>query len=153
MRSALLSALLGLMLFSIQAAPITFGGAVDKTQITPVADIIAEPAAYLEKSLTIEGKIQAVCQKRGCWMTLAAADNEPTFRIKVRDGDMEFPISAKGKTAYATGSVTAQSLNMAATIDYYEELAEKQGKTFDPASVTETLTFYQFTPTAVEISE
>lgn len=153
MRAALLSILFGLTVFSIQAAPLTFGETVDKTHIISVADIIAQPDAYLEKSVTIEGKVQAVCQKRGCWMTLAAADNNPTFRIKVRDGDMEFPLSAKGKTAYATGSVTAQSLNMAATIDYYEELAEKQGKAFDPASVTEPLTFYQFSPTAVEISE
>ncbi len=135
------------------AAPLTFGGVVDKTQITPVADIIAQPAVYVEKPVTIEGQIQAVCQKRGCWMTLATAENAPTFRVKVRDGDMEFPVSSIGKTAYATGSVTAMKLNMAATIDYYEEQAEKRGEKFDPETVKEPLTFYQFTPVAVEISE
>lgn len=148
-----LAVLLSSALFTVQAAPLTFGPAVDKTVITPVADVIAAPQQYLDNTITIAGQVQAVCKKQGCWMTLATAEDEPTFRIKVRDGDMVFPLSAKGKTAYASGAVTAQMLNMTATIDYLEELAEKRGETFDPASVTEPLTFYQFVPTSVEIAD
>lgn len=135
------------------AAPLTFGQAVNKDEITPVATVIANPAKYVDTAITIEGEIQAVCQMRGCWMTLAAKSGDPTFRIKVRDGDMEFPVSAKGKTAYATGTVNAHTLNMTATLDYLEEQAENRGETFDPSSVTKPLTFYQFVPTAVEIAE
>lgn len=90
---------------SVFAAPVTFGDTVDKQQVTAVASILAAPANYLEQQVTIVGEVTGVCSKRNCWMTLATAENEPRFRIKVRDGDMEFPLSAKGKTAYATGVV------------------------------------------------
>lgn len=83
----------------------TFGDAVNKQQVTAVASILAKPAAYLEQQVTVVGEVTGVCTKQQCWMTLATAENEPRFRIKVRDGNMVFPLSAKGKTAYATGIV------------------------------------------------
>ena len=84
---------------------VSFGDTVNKQQITAVASILAKPAAYLEQQVTVVGEVTGVCTKQQCWMTLATAENEPRFRIKVRDGDMVFPLSAKGKTAYATGIV------------------------------------------------
>lgn len=84
---------------------VSFGDTVNKQQITAVASILAKPAAYLEQQVTVVGEVTGVCTKQQCWMTLATAENEPRFRIKVRDGDMVFPLSAKGKTAYATGTV------------------------------------------------
>lgn len=84
---------------------VSFGDAVNKQQITAVASILAKPAAYLEQQVTVVGEVTGVCTKQQCWMTLATAEHEPRFRIKVRDGDMVFPLSAKGKTAYATGIV------------------------------------------------
>lgn len=84
---------------------VTFGDAVNKLQVTAVASILAKPAAYLEQQVTVVGEVTGVCSKQHCWMTLATAENEPRFRIKVRDGEMVFPLSAKGKTAYATGVV------------------------------------------------
>jgi hypothetical protein len=38
-------------------------------------------------------------------MKFIVGSNNGPFRLKVRDGDMVFPLSAKGKTAYATGTV------------------------------------------------
>lgn len=84
---------------------VSFGDTVNKQQITAVASILAKPAAYLEQQVTVVGEVTGVCTKQQCWMTLATAENEPRFRIKVRDGEMVFPLSAKGKTAYATGVV------------------------------------------------
>lgn len=87
------------------AATVTFGETVDKQQLTAVASIVAKPDNYLEQTVTVVGEVTGVCTKQHCWMTLATAENEPRFRIKVRDGDMVFPLSAKGKTAYATGVI------------------------------------------------
>ncbi|WP_333608285.1 DUF4920 domain-containing protein [Arsukibacterium sp.] len=89
----------------VQAEPLQFGEVFDTTSLTSVSAIMAKPEHYLEQTLTIAGEVTAVCSKQHCWMTLATAESEPKFRIKVRDGDMVFPISAKGKTAYAHGAL------------------------------------------------
>lgn len=90
----------------VQAEPVQFGEVFDTSSVTSVSAIMAKPDHYLEQTLTIAGEVTAVCSKQHCWMTLATAANEPKFRIKVRDGDMVFPLSAKGKTAYAIGVLT-----------------------------------------------
>lgn len=91
------------VLFTVQAATL-FGEQVDKTAVVPVAEVLQQPQLYLDKVVTISGTVDSVCSKQGCWMKFVA-DGDMPFRIKVRDGDMVFPLTAKGKTAYATGTV------------------------------------------------
>ncbi|PKM18121.1 MAG: DUF4920 domain-containing protein [Gammaproteobacteria bacterium HGW-Gammaproteobacteria-15] len=92
------------LLFTAHAATL-FGAVVDKTAAIPVEQLLMQPASYLDKVVTISGKIDSVCSKQGCWMKFTANSEQGPFRIKVRDGDMVFPLSAKGKTAYASGTV------------------------------------------------
>lgn len=115
------------VLFTVQAATM-FGEQVDKTTVVPVTEVLQQPQLYLDKVVTIRGTVDSVCSKQGCWMKFVAGGDMP-FRIKVRDGDMVFPLTAKGKTAYATGTVRLWP----------------QGE--DEADA------YQLYPTAVEISE
>lgn len=92
------------VMFTAQAATL-FGAAVDKTAVLPVEQLLAEPQNYLDKVVTVSGTVDSVCSKQGCWMKFTANADSGPFRIKVRDGDMVFPLSAKGKTAYASGTV------------------------------------------------
>ena len=92
------------LLLSAQAATL-FGDAVDKTAVMPVSQLLQQPANYLDKVITISGTVDSVCSKQGCWMKFVANGSTMPFRLKVRDGDMVFPLSAKGKTAYATGTL------------------------------------------------
>lgn len=92
------------LIFTAHAATL-LGAAVDKTTAIPVEQLLVQPASYLDKVVTISGQIDSVCSKQGCWMKFTANSEQGPFRIKVRDGDMVFPLSAKGKTAYATGTV------------------------------------------------
>ena len=116
------------LLLSAQAATL-FGETVDKTVVIPVSQLLQQPANYLDKEVTISGTVDSVCSKQGCWMKFSTDDATLPFRIKVRDGDMVFPLSAKGKTAFATGTVRLWP----------------QGE--DEADA------YQLYPTAVEITE
>ena len=111
------------------SAATTFGENLDKTTLTSVASVLASPATYLDKEITIAGTVTAVCTKMHCWMTLASDEAESRFRIKVKDGDMVFPLSAKGKTAYAKGIVKVWP--------------QAEGKA----------EAYQLVPTAVEIAD
>ena len=73
--------------------------------VIPVEQLLVQPASYLDKVVTISGTVDSVCSKQGCWMKFSADSDKGPFRIKVRDGEMVFPLSAKGKTAYASGTV------------------------------------------------
>ncbi len=142
-----------LTLTAFTAVATSFGGPVDKTKLVDVADILAKPQSYLQQQVTVKGTVAAVCQKKGCWMQLASDANHPTFRIKVKDGDMVFPVSAKGKTAYASGKLDPIEMDLESTRDYLAHKAEEQGEAFDPQSVTEAITLYQLVPVAVEIAD
>lgn len=104
MLKTLLAVIAAGLIFTANAATL-FGIAVDKAAVIPVEQLLVQPASYLDKVVTISGKIESVCSKQGCWMKFTANGETGPFRIKVRDGDMVFPLSAKGKTAYATGTV------------------------------------------------
>jgi hypothetical protein len=128
-----------------------FGPKFDTSQSVTVQQVLAKPAEFLAKPFTVKGKIDAVCQKKGCWMQFETAADQPTFRLKVKDGDMVFPVSAKGKNAYAHGSLKAKPMSLEQTKTYLKHRAEEQGEAFDPAAVTRAVTLYQFEPASVVI--
>jgi hypothetical protein len=136
-----------------QGAQENFGEAINLTKLIPVTELMASPENYVNQEVTIEGTIVSVCTKRGCWMEIAAEESVERLRIKVRDGDMVFPISARGKQAYATGTLMAIPLDLEQTRMYLESQAKKQQQVFEAAEVTELVTLYQLQPSGVEIRE
>ena len=144
---------LALIFSPLASASQSFGPAFDfaKSSSVTVAQVLAKPASYLQQPFTVQGKIDAVCQKKGCWMQFATAADQPTFRLKVKDGDMEFPVSAKGKTAYAHGSLKAKPMTLEQTKTYLKHRAEEQGEAFDANEVQTAITLYQFEPVSVLI--
>jgi hypothetical protein len=91
------------------AADTTLGAGVTLETATPIADVIASPATFAGRTVRVEGVVTAVCEHMGCWMTLApagaAAEHPATLRLKVEDGVIVFPVSARGRTAIAQGVV------------------------------------------------
>jgi hypothetical protein len=91
------------------AADTTLGSGVTLDRATPIADVIAGPATFAGRTVRVEGVVTAVCEHMGCWMTLApagaAGDPPATLRLKVEDGVIVFPVSARGRTAVAQGVV------------------------------------------------
>lgn len=128
-----------------------FGAPVDAGNITKISTLMASPDSYLDKQVTIEGTIVAVCEKRGCWMKIASDKRFQNLRVKVNDGEMVFPLSAKGSTAIATGKLQKLEFDLERTRKMKAHWAEEKGETFDPASVTEPMVIYQLAPTGVSI--
>ena len=139
-----------LMMFSLSAQT-NFGRAVNKSTLTSISVLLASPQKYINKEVTISGTIVSVCKKRGCWMKFASDKKYQDLRIKVKDGDMVFPFSARGKKGYATGKLVAKELSIAHAKKYLSHMAHEAGKKFDQNSVKAPVTIYQFAPVGVII--
>jgi hypothetical protein len=85
----------------------TYGAGVTLKDATPLAQVIDKPASFEGKTVRVEGTVTAVCMHMGCWMALTpdAASSSKTMLIKVDDGVIVFPPSAKGRRAVAQGVI------------------------------------------------
>jgi hypothetical protein len=91
---------------SVTAAEDTkLGAGVALKEATPIAQVTAKPEEFVGKTIRIDGVATAVCQEMGCWMSVAAENDleGKTVRLKVEDGVIVFPVSAKGKKVSAEG--------------------------------------------------
>lgn len=108
----------------------TFGTAPTLSDVTPIAQVLAKPAAFEGKTVRVEGVVTAVCTMAGCWMALAPIDTPkgPTVLIKVDDGVIVFPISARGKRATAQGVVERVGTANAEGQEAAREHAKQEGR-------------------------
>ena len=118
------------------AAGQSFGAGVKLPESTPIATILKDPKAFAGKTVRAEGLIVDVCPKRGCWFEMAGPNPGEKLRFKVVDGEMVFPLDAKGKYAVAEGTLSVKDMTLEDSVAYAKYQAEEKGETFDPATVT-----------------
>lgn len=86
------------------AAPTKLGDAITITSETPIASIVASPAVFHGKAIATEGTVKAVCQERGCWMTITD-DSQETAMVRMHGHSFFVPKSSSGKRARVQGTV------------------------------------------------
>jgi len=89
----------------VSAEEIKLGAGVTLKDSTPIAALAKTPADFVGKTVRIDGVATAVCTEMGCWMAVAPEGDTSgtTVRLKVEDGKIVFPVSAKGKNVSAEG--------------------------------------------------
>lgn len=128
-----------------------YGKEISLKEKTSISKILAQPEEYVGKTVLVEGEILEVCAMAGCWMDLKSDAENQKIKIKVKDGDIIFPVEAKGKDALVEGTVYKVELTKEEAVDYYEHVAAEQGTEFDEAAVTGPVTFYQIKGVGAEI--
>jgi gamma-glutamylcyclotransferase (GGCT)/AIG2-like uncharacterized protein YtfP len=128
-----------------------YGKEISLKEKTSISKILAQPEEYVGKTVLVEGEILEVCAMAGCWMDLKSDAENQKIKIKVKDGDIVFPVEAKGKDALVEGTVYKIELTKEEAVDYYEHVAEEQGTEFDDATVTGPVTIYQIKGIGAEI--
>lgn len=121
----------------------TYGEPLTLTATTPASAILSDPEAWVGERVLVEGMVVDVCEKRGCWMEVAAGGDFETIRVKVDDGVIVFPLTARGKTALVEGTVEKVELTYEEALEAARHEAEEHGEEFDPTSVTGPVTTYQ----------
>ncbi len=90
------------------------GKGVALKKATPIESLTATPKEFVGKTVRVDGVATAVCAMMGCWMAVAVDGTDPaspTVRLKVEDGVIVFPMSAKGKKVSAEGVFEAVGSN------------------------------------------
>jgi hypothetical protein len=136
-----------------QTEEIKLGAEITLTEKTNISDILADPETYLDQTVLVEGEVLDVCPKMGCWMELKSDDDAGMIKVKVKDGDIVFPVDAIGGNAVVEGKVYKIDLTQEEAVNYFEHVAEESGKDFDPDFITGPMTIYQIKGLGAAISE
>lgn len=140
------------LIFS-QTEVIKLGAEITLTEKTNISDVLADPDFYLDQTVLVEGEILDVCPMMGCWMELKSDDGEGMIKVKVKDGDIVFPVNAVGDYAVVQGTVYKIDLTQDEAVDYFEHIAEESGEDFDPSIITGPMTIYQIKGLGAEINQ
>jgi len=114
-----------------------YGAGLTELDVVFLSEILADPRTYDGKTVRVEGIVTDVCPRRGCWFEIAGENPGEKLRFKVDDGEMVFPMSAKGQYATGQGTLVVEELSLEQTRAREEHFAQETGSEFDPATITE----------------
>lgn len=102
-----------------------FGAALSSAPPVDLASVVAAPRDFDGKTVKVSGTVGAVCQKKGCWMTLAtpAADG-PRVRVTFLDYGFFVPKDLSGRRVLAEGTFHVKTLPQAEAQHYADDEAE-----------------------------
>lgn len=96
--------------------PVKRGEAIGESPSVLLDSILANPEAYAGKTVIVEGNIDAVCPKKGCWMEITAGKKKGEkaakgIRVTFKDYGFFVPITSQGMRVKAEGEVMVNTLS------------------------------------------
>ena len=104
----------------------------------PIGKLLDSPQTYLGEEVLVSGEITEVCPMRGCWINVKAPETGSNIRVKVTDGKIVFPLSAKGKYVDIQGEFAKLEFTETQARNWKMHLAEEQGITLNPEDINIT---------------
>ena len=138
MKGLILGVFLAASVTAIAAQEVKLGSGVTLKEATPLAKVLESPEQYVGKTIRLDGVANAVCTGNGCWMAIAT-DGTPdakSVRVKVEDGVIVIPVTAKGKKVSAQGVFELVSDGHGAEAAAEHAKATAAHKAGDPAKHT-----------------
>jgi len=134
--------LLGLITLALLLAPLsaqggeatTYGVGLNEGKTVAVAELLSRPDDFVGNRVRVEGRIDGVCPKRGCWIDIRETDGSRKVRFKVEDGEIEFPLEIDGKHVVAEGVFAKLDLTPEEALANARHMAEELGEPFDEQS-------------------
>jgi hypothetical protein len=96
------------------------GEKIGDSPVVSLADVMKQPEKYQDKTIILEGTVDGVCQKKGCWMELVPAPGEAGVRVTFKNYGFFVPKDAKGFKVRAEGKLKFTTLSKE-DADHYEE--------------------------------
>lgn len=125
--------------------PNSFGEEITAEGSVDLATVLPKLASVDSVQAKLTGKVESVCQVKGCWMNVLGENGEEMF-VQFEDYGFFMPLDCAGKNVvmdgYAYRSVT--------TVDELRHFAEDEGQTAEEiAAITEPEEELKFMATGV----
>lgn len=102
-----------------------FGDKITAENATPIADLKTLMGDKTELPVKIQASVDAVCQKKGCWMDLKTAEGE-TMRVTFKDYGFFVPKDAAGKEAIVEGVAKIEETSVADLKEYAKDAGKSK---------------------------
>jgi hypothetical protein len=121
--------------YAYYGAEITDAGAISFDQMLlkmADADTIA---------VKVKGKIEGVCQAKGCWMNITSSNTDKSMFVKFKDYGFFMPLDASGQTAIMNGKAYREITS----VEELKHYAEDEGQSAEEiAAITEPIEELKF---------
>jgi|TARA_B100000959_G_C14493865_1_gene424351 hypothetical protein len=122
-----------------------YGNRISEGIIYDVDELLSSADNKLGTNLLLTGIITEVCPMRGCWLQVKDDNSNSSIRIKVTDGEIVFPLSAKGKNIIAKGMFTKLELSEKQAKNWKHHLALEKGIELDTSKIVLSKSdFYEY---------
>jgi hypothetical protein len=112
--------------------------------VLPVDALVANAAEWSGKEVVVEATVKEVCQKKGCWHTLATATPDVVILVRDQEYKIFLPKDAAGKRVQVKGTFAVVETPEAEA----KHLAEDAGR--DPAGIVGPQKGYQIDAAGVQ---
>lgn len=102
-----------------------FGDKITAENATPIADLKTLMGDKTELPVKLQASVDAVCQKKGCWMDLKTAEGE-TMRVTFKDYGFFVPKDAAGKEAIVEGVAKIEETSVADLKEYAKDAGKSK---------------------------
>ena len=113
----------------------SYGNHLQKGVAQKIHEILKKPDEYLNKNVLVSGIIDDVCPMRGCWIQISDRYQTSPIRVKVTDGEIVFPLSAKNHNVTVQGTFVRLDLSKDQAINWKVHLAKEKGIDLNPNSI------------------
>lgn len=125
-------------------APARYGAALEPAAPVPLGELLANPGAYANQTVTTEGTVQRACSRKGCWMEIGSGQD--ACRVTFKDYGFFVPTDSAGARAKVQGRLDTRQVEAAAV-----EHLEAEGARFRSKKPDGSATEVRLVATAVEL--
>lgn len=108
-------ALIGLIIGGMHVAAaddiVRRGAQIGDSPRFDLKSVLAAPEAHLGRSVIVEGKVDKVCQTKGCWLELMPADESRGIRVTFENYGFFVPKDSMGWKARLEGEFVREELS------------------------------------------
>jgi hypothetical protein len=110
---------------TISATEQNFGAPITADGAKPIAELKELMGDKTELNVKLQGTIDGVCQKKGCWMDLKTTDGEP-LRVTFKDYAFFMPKDAAGREAIVEGVAKVEETSVADLKEYAKDAGKSK---------------------------
>ena len=98
--------------------PVKRGAPIGKAYVVAIDEVLDNAEQYTGEPIILEGTVNAVCQRKGCWMEMATKKGGRAIRVTFKDYGFFVPTDSKGMKVRAEGKVMVKVLSKE-DVDHY----------------------------------